>query len=572
MKTLNLLKRAGLVIVVLALATCIVVRWVRQSHEPNPQPSVQLIRGAVPVPASRIPTPHANTRSDLQPQRTPIDRDGANSISAEVSAISVLVLGTDDSPVPNAAVSVDGVNTGKSASRTDTQGRCELDLGTAQPPNYLVVVAAGWEAARQLIPASVPKELVVHLQVGVRLAGTVRWRTDQAIVEGATVFAWRDGCVPRREDVVAAGLGENRFGSRLMSTVTDKVGHFEFIALCRERGYTVSAITAGGISLQRVEGCNSARPQPVMIDLDAVFGAVVRLRSSEGGLPRCGKHVFGRGPAWEAIDDGDAIAQIPVECASLLPEDARELPSSVGFDRFVLLSARERTRQSVGIEYAVELAGYQAVATRFEATQFDKSMPEYEVRLAPTATNWGAIEITCSGGVSTGIAPDSSSNNVLGTVHLIGESGDRWAVIVPKPCTDQPQTIDGIPYGTYQVYFQMRDRAWEYPPANARLTIDIGPRPFVFDIPMDPVGAVLLAVREPKGDDYDGELIIRLRCKSDNTYVAFNRGPFVLENLPCGDYEIAIERLAGADCYNQSLCPFSVTQGIIATPTLTLVR
>ncbi len=569
--------RSRLLLAVGGLALGLIVSWlwVRGASVVKPHKcGAALIDGAIEV-AAHVRGNDALPISDAEEELA--HREPAGELAGKSAIVTVIVLSPIGRGVETADVVLVVDEVIYATTQTDAAGQCRFVVPDGES-RLVTVSAQGWQASSQSIPTPSPGQVLIHLTEGGRLRGIARWQGSHAPVVDGVVFAWPDGYVPKGLGCNIANRETQLDRPDLLSTHTDTEGRFVVEGLNPEKGYTLTAIAPAGFATERSVGNRPIAHFDIELEVARVYGALVHLREPDGSSLQCGARVYAGGAVWHQAGEEDEeddirkpVTRITCEVAAVLPKGIRDDSLTATPDHLLLLTSDSAEDDGVTIEYAAHPAGYEAVWTELAAARLDKDLPEYEINVTPTARGWGSLEISCSG-VSTGIVPDSITNARLGVIHLLEADGSRLSVVVEKPCGQGVQRVDGIPYGNYQAFFQMRDMAFEYPAEGARATVTIGEVTAQLQLPFDGVGAILLSVNDIAGGEYTGEVIFRLRENWNVSYFSFNRAPYVMENLPAGDYELAFERLPGLDAEKQPRCAFQVVPGEIATPSTALVR
>ena len=495
------------------------------------------------------------------------DRERLPSDSEEARGVWVLVQDERRQPLAQAKVSIHGPRS-RVAGHTDPDGR----LRTLVLPQDREVVASHprWSTASLVLPADLPRDLLLVLSQAQSLAGRVVWRDGTPAPPRTKVVAWRDGYPPTELQIESLLGGADSPGLAITECRED--GTFELQGLQADR-YTVAAGGRGGITIRGFSGLSSGQGERHEVRIDPVYSAVVLLRTETGTELETPPYLFARGASWyvEGID-GEALEPLFGEPIGFVltrhPGDRDWETRSLG-SQLLLAKTATRTSQLTPIVYEVEIPGYAPAWTTVTAHPVGSPAPRYVVRLQDAGVRRGTVEVVGDGTLCR-LRPDSATADVFGLLRLSGPQNEQITACVFKPFTGRA-LLEGIPFGTYAATFVLNDAGLQIPEVPATLEVRTQSALFFLDL----AGLVMIEVQvfDEAGAVYTGSATFRIASRDLGTrFLDFRSGPYVLGPLPIGDYWIAVDRAPGYPRELQTSVPIRLDPGTNAVYALQLRR
>ena len=512
----------------------------------------------------------------LVEERTPVAV--TRSTHAELSRLKIHVHDSEGVPIQDARIRSRSEEGYSYLGMTNAEGIVQALV--AMDTHELVADASGFQRGTKLLSRSrtgAPESpVLIELSVGVELNGLVRWIDGVPASPGVRVLAWRSGYYPESKNVRAAASGEDR--DDCWVTLTDARGEFRFSGLAANRNYTVTAAGDGGLCDRRVP----VNPSDELLQLTLVpgFAAVMKLVGPDGLRPRTSPLVWGRGIAFSFDEDPDAfrISGGALELHLLLVPE--QFIDTLHRDKILHVLGRKSRAPSAGpIRVSGLVPGYDEFSMDLPALPIDEEIPEYEIVLNQTATEWGAVEIRCFG-VSQKLSTRSDGERKVGRIELTNLTTRQVSTIsATEAMWRTAQRIDGVPVGSYEVRLTMGDWANVIPPYSANpMIVDVLPAPAVWKLTLS-VGnsaTVMFVAPANDGTEYTGNLILVLskegRTKGSRyeSFISFANAPYILPVIPQGAYGAKVEHSEGQWFPDAPMVEFTVKPGDLCIVSLKL--
>ncbi len=513
----------------------------------------------------------ASTR-DTEP---PLAATVVGRIESKASLV-IRVLDDNNRPVHHARVVRLATDGGLSIAEwyTDITGRTGVSLPETGIVEY-EADAPGFLTERIRVDAQevAGDESVIRLRPATTIRGHVVWPTGGAVGAGCMVLAWPAGYVPDASQVLA--LAATQGAPTLLRCDTDAQGDFEFHVERGRGNYTLTAVGAGGVCMNRKAAPTDLEQSETTLVLAPLWRTEVELTDSTGGEPKVAPGLFHTGFGW----DGDDVGLEPLVSRWLEIELAEHRASSARSPRSPWMHySWYRSVGTIphapgeivsGVLYAVGLPGYAAANAIVNAIPAGASGEPQRVMLVPTTTCRGSLRFKIEN--LLGDEPRAFRSRALGITKLFGDEGTTLEFAV-EPGWNQ---VDGIPCGFYEVQFESYDGYFTTPlrhkDEHAPIIIE-GNETVELSLREPEQASIEVEVRDDLGRSYLGGVMFLVRGRFGGTpadkFVEILKPPYILEMLLPGEYELHIEHVAGCVGMTSSTASLRVAAGEIAHATI----
>ncbi|MEW5749021.1 MAG: carboxypeptidase-like regulatory domain-containing protein [Candidatus Thermoplasmatota archaeon] len=430
-----------------------------------------------------------------------------------------------------------------SVGRTD-DGGCALIAASLLEPGEWVAIAAhpGYALARTPLETGVA-EYVVQLRRGQEdlIAGRIIFEDGSSAGGGFRVVAW-----PQQEMFpVSDSAHGDQPADGSAEAVSDESGQFLIGGLDPAMRYRVTAGKPGYLAREPTLSCAVAPGwRSLVIRVDRLYGALVRLGHRGGGVLRTSPDLFGvPGPTWDVPDDLRGLVWLPDPAVALAGVSSPAAYRwAIGEHLFLCRGNGDEDRGRAVI-FRVHVPGYASFEGAFDLLSVDTGLAEHLVELEPEASGWGDLLLAFNG----------REDRTWGAVHrekplakvvVEAESGERYSFAV-HAYEPSGQALVGIPQGRYTLWLRNNDHCFHWPPEEGWMEyVQIGPEPFVHVIDCSMLGDIQIRAVASDGTPYLGRAAItytpvRGEERGNEVATRFSRAPYVLEGLTPCSYELA---------------------------------
>lgn len=311
--------------------------------------------------------------------------------------------------------------------------------------------------------------------------------------------------------------------------------------------YEIAATAEGAASFDPVFG-TAGQADAVQVVVEAVYAARVTLSDPSGERPCTNPKLFGKPSHWRSVDSrarSVSRADSRLQLAFAGVEGIVAAASSAGRYSKLLLFRGGTDAETIGVQYFVDLPGYEPVAADLQVPRATKRLPDYDLRLEPSMTSFGTLTLELVGN-ATVLPLSPCEPQFAGLLRLYQEDSDlSYSIALDYPCS--PSTLPGIPTGSYLARFEIGDGKVPYP-KDGGVEVHVSPAAVAnLAIRLDGLGAAQVVVMRAANRIYDGKAGFRLDRVPDGTmiYKMFDCGPYVFIGLPPGEYSIELVRAPG---------------------------
>ncbi len=523
--------------------------------------SLRLDSDAAPPPVVELESiPEVGPQSGLAPPlvgavftpaRTRIDAAEPEGSSASQGSgeLSVVVFDGAGAELAGATVALQARGGVLSSQLSDASGTVRFSRLSQDAALELCVRAEGHETWVRELESPLPTEYEVNLAWGSSLAGGVIFPDGTTPGEGVRVLAWPLGYAPAATTATAVPGGAIPAGLR--TALTDEHGRFVIDGLPSGGRWVVSAAGAGCLCRNKAT-LELPHGNEVLLDVQHAYLAAVRVESA-GAPPRTSKELFGRGSGFSIKGHGAKFVPpvlVVTEMAALgLPLDL-VLSERARNERLLLATSLEPRPDGVLVAYANHIPGYRLAWSELLAGPLRGDAPVYVIEVEQETEGFGALELRLSGG-SLGLLGEILSDRPLGELRLTNtDTGEILNLNVPRSA-GMTRRFESIPIGSYWARLNIYEGGMVFPhsddPAMGVL-IEEG-HVETLDMKVEDAGSLCLLLMQPDNTEYAGFAYFNLVEAETRRLVSnvFERGPYVLEGLPAGEYELQFEGLPGFD-------------------------
>jgi len=461
----------------------------------------------------------------------------------------VLVHGPHGEDISAALLEVEGV-----ASRTvytDAGGRARVALPLADSEDgsaRLRVQAAGYRTAVVPIAAADDVPLVVTLEAGGALSGSVLWSNGAAASAGTTVLCWPAGDRPSVDEVLRVRAGGQSDALRVAQT--DASGRFRFEGLRLRRDYELGSCCDGGLAVERIHDAQVGASD-LLLELEPVVGASLELAAADGAPLRTCEGLFGGPAVWDPADARIGSFHFPDGAAEFAWIGGRELwlASAGGRDRYLMLykGAELDSLDVAEGTFSIDVPGYEPVWSRFPLEPLSSDLHTRALVLTPDVQCWSSLELELDGVEGWIGARQRVQSRALGTLRLQDPVTMKSFAVALQPSPDGRWSFDQIPCGRYSVSLALRDWSGVIPEVHEPpVFVDIDEQGGRVSLALTGRGAGEVLVASADGSDYEGELVLLVKHGGPARFIRFESAPYVLGGLKEGAYDVSVQRIGHA--------------------------
>ncbi len=420
---------------------------------------------------------------------------------------------------------------------TDSEGRLRVAPALADPL-VLVAKAEGFAPKDVALWDPVPADVEVRLVRGASISGfVVLGEAAMPAGSGTTVIAWAGAFPPM--DIVRRAM---RNDPRCHVTWTDNDGAFRLEGLAPDSTYALVAGTSGYAMARDAFPDVEVGARDVVLRLDRLFGAVVKLVEEGGDELRLPSNLI-------------PVGNLPVNVGSVpgtylqQPNFALELAGieegvrSVARDQYLFLGDDERSELGP-LLYSAQYPGYAPVDHEFYALPVEQSVAEVEIPFVPYDQPRGSLRVVFEG-VELGEGARSGVNNGASAGKLVLKP-ESWGSPVHVHVEDPFQgdlLIENIPHGAYRPKFTLVSSRFMREEYDA---IEIGDTPATWTVDLSACGRVELRLQRMDGSLYSGPAHFTLMegeitAEAPEGYAGmllFTESPYVLAAVRGGTYTL----------------------------------
>jgi hypothetical protein len=394
--------------------------------------------------------------------------------------------------------------------------------------------------------------IVVMLESERVIRGCVQWSNGPTARSQIRVIAWLANSTPDRASLRESSSGQS---SGIESGETDDRGCFAIRVSSHPELYYVSAYGEGGICLTRAVPNRSG--DAGVLTLKPLWGACVRLIGAEGQPILTSPRLFARGASWSCDDDRlSPLLSSTIELQLLLATEAwNEDESGLECDlrRKLLLFTgdaeleRSLTEKAGPVQYTVHVPGYEPFNSAFTVTRLPAGPQEIELKLTRSAVGWGSV--VCRLAPPAALAIGERSRQPVAIVQLWRANGDDDGKY-EFAATFGETRVDGVPEGRYRIVVKSLDWYHVLPATGLDddiLVVERGCESVVEPLAAD-LGAIELDLVGERTGPYSGPAVIEVSGHVNGRlvqmYAQRERGPYRLELMPPGTYDLTVSRLS----------------------------
>ncbi|MFT7663759.1 MAG: hypothetical protein ACI87A_001986 [Planctomycetota bacterium] len=504
----------------------------------------------VASPAKRVPTPVGNASAV------------SNAESEQADQIEFVVRDDYGNFVDGAIVHFDDLDEFVEVGRTSSAGKL-----VATMPDKAVT----WSVAKEgYVTARFERELPgterVILESAPTIHGVITFPDGLTPCAGVNVVVFKQLQRPR---LAKLSVADSLYPS-VATTTSDGSGRFAIRGLAPGKDYRIEGGGNGYVfGEQRIaEECFEG----LLLEIRAtrLFGIRVLYRDVEGKQPRTDSLLHQtRGSEFEIFSLGPRVHQTSL--AAALAGINTEI---VGHEFQVLIQADTDMQVLGPFEYTLALPGYQSISDNSNLYPVVDSVATHTITLTPNSTNWGRLRI-----VDYGLSDERVyANGNIATLGLRStQPGTPEYQFLLRQWPSEPVLIDGIPYGEYDLNFNLHQTVSNVPAQFRNRVVKIGATEASLEIDSKESGAMRIQILDSSGEQYTGFCSIQMitvtsgssNNNSRSASASFERSPYLVQWIKPGMYELILRQPFAAGA-SREVVRITVKAGETSETTLTL--
>ncbi len=332
----------------------------------------------------------------------------------------------------------------------------------------------------------------------------------------------------------------------VVESITTQGGAFELDPIPVGVRYRVIAGGPAGYLMRPLTF--EASPDPIVLELEAIYGARIHLTGTDGERLR----ISGDTPApcgWASRTPGFTLTVSVHTVRDVLLDPAwLEMPAMddarPSDQHLTIVKGPFGPSELPVLHFGGRVAGYESFGGEYRLRRLDQPPLDIVIPLQRVEDCWGAVEIHVAGGLSLLERP---AGEEVANVWLTELARGEKHVFAIRGSDDLPLVLEHLPCGVYSVYISGvvgHAPVMVEPDRPTIVEVSKGARTSC-TIETREAGALELDVELPDGTKYEGPLVVMLMQGKIGDMLAFEAPPFMTQGIPVGDYQVTLESAAG---------------------------
>jgi hypothetical protein len=253
-----------------------------------------------------------------------------------------------------------------------------------------------------------------------------------------------------------------------------------------------------------------------------------------------------------------AVFGMPLELTVAAPQIPMDVSRGSRDDHLLLYTTSDRRTHEGPIRYEVSVPGYSLIDSEIFAAPLDGQVPVITLNPLDQGLARGTLRIQVLQLPTFAEAP-FDEESTIGLVWLKSSGGALYSLAAHWRETE---LLEDIPCGTYEYKFKAAVGYFRFPYWTREVpTTAVCPYDGDVSLDMSGLGTIQVLFQFSNGTFYDGEAIVRCTdLASDGVfYASWERAPYFISLLPCGQYSLIAQRLDGVNTSTMAPAEASVS-------------